>query len=84
MLELYVLFAMTTAIAALFELYLPVLKSVQLRNPDNTVIHNRKLTLFTLVILALVLAPLIFPSCIIPSMGQRFRDTLEEGFSKES
>lgn len=83
-LEFYALFAVTTAVAAVFELYVPVLTNVEARDPENTVIKSRFLTLLTLIILALILAPLIFPSCIIPSMGERFRNTLEEGFCKEN
>ena len=79
-LYLYCLFAVTTALASVYELLMPV---VQLENKQGKV-EYKGIMYFSFFTLSLLIAPLVFLSCIIPSVGERFRKSLQEGlFPKE-
>jgi hypothetical protein len=73
----YAIFALTTSFTSLYELVLPVI----LKERKNT--GKDTLSVFLLVavffISNTIIAPLIFLSCIIPSFGDRFRDSLHKG-----
>lgn len=73
----YLLFAMTTAIAAMYELIVPVFSQVLEENPDTPLIEYKTVTLVTFFLLCVLAAPLIFIPCIIPKSGQRFRNSLK-------
>lgn len=75
-LTVYILFAVTTALAALYELYWPVIKNLRQNNPDGMISKNWKTALIALVIGGLVLAPILVFSTVIPSYSNRFRDAL--------
>lgn len=79
LLEIYLLFASATTVYALFELFLPVVLNISKLHPDGMVSRNKFTTLLTLLVMAFILAPLIFPACIIPSLTARFRISLESG-----
>ena len=81
MLGFYLLFALTTAIVANIELFLPVLYQLKIDNPDNTAVQAFKTTVVTLTCLAFVAAPLVFFACIFPSVGRNFREGLMQGFT---
>lgn len=78
----YLLFAFTTAIVSVYELYYPVLDIFRLSHPENNVSENFKLSLFIFALITLVVAPFVFPACIIPSMGARFRDSIYTALTK--
>lgn len=74
---LYVLFAVTTALAGVYELLMPVMS----KHPDA---RDKGLIYFTFICVTTLIAPLTFFSCIIPSWGIVFREHLDEGlFPKE-
>lgn len=77
----YALFAVTTSLAAMYELFVPALNEVELRNPENNIVEYRWLSLVTFFLLALLAAPLILPSCLVPGLSERFRSTLVESLS---
>ncbi len=82
-LEIYGLFALTTAIYAIFELLVPVMRRRRRETgksvPDTAVIY------FTAFMMNILIAPAIFLSCVIPSWGERFRKALYDGlFPKDS
>lgn len=81
--EYYLIFAFTTAIVALLELFIPALKSLALTHEETNVIQYKVLTLGTLFLMAILFAPLIFPACVIPSFGSRFRTALHISLEKE-
>lgn len=79
-LYLYCLFAATTGLASVYELLMPV---VQLESKDGKV-EYKFIMYITFFALSLLIAPLVFLSCIIPSVGERFREALQKGlFPKE-
>lgn len=74
----YLLFAITTATVALFELYYPVMAIIRETNPDNPVSVNFKMMLFVFWVITLLVAPFVFPSCVVPKLGERFRSSIYE------
>ena len=81
--DYYLIFALATAFAAMLELFLPVVNVVSLTHAENNVIQYKTLTLSTLFMMAVLFAPLIFPACIVPSFGSRFRASLQLSLEKQ-
>ena len=75
-LVLYILLATATAIHAIYELLWPVIWQ---REKDSLPTENKYLIYFTFFCINLLIAPIVFLSCIIPSWGDRFRQALEKG-----
>lgn len=73
---MYGLFAVTTAITALVLLMRPVLNDLAHSEPLNVMNEYKFITYFTLFIISLIAAPILFFACIIPSTNQKFRDSL--------
>ena len=79
--ELYIIFALTTALMAVFDILRPVI-----RRSKEAGIEEKSLFAIYLVFFAVVFisAPAVFLSCIIPSQTLAFRDSLYIGlFEKE-
>ena len=79
--ELYIIFALTTAFMAVFDILRPVI-----RRSKEAGIEEKSLVAIYLVFFAVVFisAPAVFLSCIIPSQTLAFRDSLYIGlFEKE-
>lgn len=77
---LYCLFAITTALTAMYELVIPV---VSRRDKDPKPWQGKHIMYFTLFILCMLAAPLVILSCFIPSWGDRFRGTLYTALFEE-
>ena len=75
MLEFYIIFALATAIMAMLELWSPVIKQLELQEEDSLVVQYKKSTFTIFFVLSLITAPLIFVICMVPSKGQRFRES---------
>lgn len=73
LLVLYCIFAITTSIVSIYELLFPVMSA----QPEN--IDNKALLIVTFFTINVLIAPLVFLSCIVPSMGERFREALDVG-----
>ena len=83
LIEGYILFALATTIASLYELYIPVINSLSLTHAEVSVVQHKWITLGTFTCITLVVAPLMLLPCIVPSMGERFRKSLWETLVKE-
>ena len=78
---IYSIFATATGIAALYELLVPVM---QQRSIEGFEIKNMYATYITFFVIVVIVAPLVFFSCIIPSMGDTFKKSLYTGlFTKD-
>ncbi len=73
---IYALFAITTSLTAIYELLNPVINR---RLSELYTVENKFLIYFVFFLLSLIIAPLIFVSCIVPSIGNTFRESLYEG-----
>lgn len=76
LLMIYCIFAVTTAVAALLELFWPVVSELRVREPRLKVCENWIITLISLTLFAVVVAPLVFLATVIPSYSVRFRASL--------
>lgn len=83
LIEGYILFALATTIASLYELYIPVINSLSLTHAEVSVVQHKWITLGTFTCITLVVAPLMLLPCIVPSMSERFRKSLWETLVKE-
>lgn len=79
-LDWYILFCLTTAITASIELLYPVM----MRQIEEAGQVDSKLTIYTVfLVVSTIFAPFIFFSCIIPSWGDRFKNSLHKGLFPE-
>ena len=69
----YMVFAVATGFTALYEIMIPVMQERQLDDPK---LQNVGLLYFVFFCCAVLSAPVIFLSCIVPPWGERFRNTL--------
>lgn len=77
----YIVFALATAIHAMFSLVYPVIALGRREGHDT---KNSVATYIIFFIMIALVAPLIFLSCIVPSMADRFRTSLYLGiFEKD-
>ncbi len=81
LLKYYSFFSLVTAIVACYELLAPVIASEKLQGrkvEDEVAMYIASLGLF------LLMSPLIFVACIVPSIGENFRIGLQKGcFDKQ-
>lgn len=78
----YTIFALATAIMAMFELANPVIDMVEKHYPESNTVKYKFITRFTLFVTWLLIAPAVFFSCIIPSVGEATRKGLAKGLSQ--
>ena len=79
--QLYALFALATSITGVYELLWPVISK---QESEHGKVDNKLVLYTTFFIICTLVAPLVILSCIIPSMGDRFKTTLQEAlFSLE-
>jgi len=80
LLDWYILFSLTTAITAAVELLYPVI----VRQMEEVGQVESKITIYTVfLVVSTIFAPFIFFSCIIPSWGERFKNSLHKGLFPE-
>jgi len=77
---IYSIFAIATSISALYELMVPIM---QQRALEGFEIKNKCMTYFVFFVIVTIVAPLVFFSCVIPSMGETFKKSLYKGLFKE-
>lgn len=77
----YTLFALTTAFAAIYQILIPV---VGFRESEGHTIESKFIVYIVFFCLTVLMAPVMFFSCIVPSMCDRFQGALYKGlFPKE-
>lgn len=74
MFEYYIIFALTTAIFALVDVFMPVLRAAQDSGVNNTLTENPKLSYFVYLCITTIVAPMVILPLLVPSMNARFRD----------
>ena len=74
--EYYIIFALTTSIFALFDVFIPVLAEATEAGVSNVLIQNPKLSCFVYFCLTTIIAPLVFLPILVPSMSVRFRESM--------
>ena len=74
----YILIALTTALAGVYELVYPVLDQLQIAKPESDVVRYMPIMYVTFTGMFFLAAPLVLLPCLIPNMGERFRKSLLE------
>lgn len=74
--EYYIIFALTTAIFSLIDIFIPVLREASTDNIENVLTENPKLSCFVYFCLIVLTAPLVIIPMIVPSMNYRYRDSI--------
>lgn len=81
---IYALFATATAFTSVYELLMPVYERREAELKDRK-IEYKWVMLVTFFLINILIAPVVFLSCIVPTMGIIFRDALYKGlFPKDS
>ena len=78
----YMLCAVTTGLVAVYELFWPVISSLRVTHPELMVVQYWKTSLVTFFLMSVLIAPLVIASCVVPSMGARFRSALAVNLEK--
>lgn len=73
---MYGIFALTTALVAMYELVGPVLKEVELLNPEDQLIDNKLLSYAVFFGMSVLCAPFLIIACLVPTAGETFRRVL--------
>jgi uncharacterized membrane protein YdjX (TVP38/TMEM64 family) len=74
--EYYIIFALTTSIFSLIDIFIPVLSEAIADNIKNVLTENPKLSCFVYFCLIVITAPLVILPMIVPSMNDRYRDSI--------
>jgi len=74
--EYYIIFALTTSIFSLIDVFMPVLSEARADNIENVLTENPKLSCFVYFCLTVLTAPLIIIPMLVPSMNYRYRDSI--------
>jgi uncharacterized membrane protein len=72
----YLLFAVTTSLASIYELWSPVMGQLSREEPDHNMIQYKFISYMIFFTSGVLLAPIMVFSCIIPSFSERFRTAL--------
>ena len=81
--ELYVICCLTTALFALFDVFMPVLREARQDGVQNTLTMNPKMSYFIYVCISGIIAPIILLPLLVPSMNIRFRQSLADLVNEE-
>lgn len=76
LIEYYLIFALTTSIMALIDVFLPTLNQARRDGIKNVLTENPKLSVVVYLVLTSIIAPLILLPLLVPSMNVRFRESL--------
>lgn len=74
--EYYIIFALTTSIFALIDVFIPLLNEVRADEVVNVLTENPKLSCLVYFCLTTLTAPFVILPMIIPSMNVRFRESM--------
>ena len=72
----YAIFALATGLTAMYEILYPVILHERM---SEGVVENERMLYLVFFCIVIMIAPVVFLSCIIPSMGERFRNSLTLG-----
>ncbi len=72
----YIFFALTTALAAVVTILMPVLKELYEDQPSNPLLESTFLTYMVFILLSVVVAPLLAIPTIFDRPNQVFKDAL--------
>lgn len=74
--EIYLIFALTTALFALLDVFIPLLVEVRTEEISNVLTENPKLSCAVYFCLTVLMAPFVIVPMLVPSMNARFRESI--------
>lgn len=74
--SIYLIIALTTAISAQYELFLPILKELEILNPDDLLVQSKKTALVTFFLASLALAPVFMVIILVPGLSKWFHEKM--------
>lgn len=77
------LFAITTSLASMYELIIPVMNRLEITEPHNMVVESKYITYITFFLLGIITSPFLLPITVVPSYGERFRNTLTKALHQD-
>ena len=83
LIEWYLLFALTTAIMAAIDVFIPLLSEARSNGVANVLTTNFKLSIVVYLGISTLMAPLLIVPLLVPSMNERFKDTLNKIISEQ-
>lgn len=83
LIEYYLIFALTTAIFALIDVFMPTLRAAKAEGVKNTLTENPKLSYLIYVCITTIIAPLVILPMLVPSMNERFRNSIIKVINEE-
>lgn len=72
----YVLFAITTALTAMYELFIPVFTEYAILEPEDNLSQYKYILYFSMFGISLIMAPMMLPIVLIPSLSTWFKKAL--------
>lgn len=83
LIDYYLIFAITTAIFALVDVFGPALRDAQEDGINNILTQNPKLSMCVYLVLTVIMAPFIILPLLVPNMNERFRVSLTQIIREE-
>jgi len=81
MVELYLLFSLTTAIVGLIRVYAPIHKKLTDGRVNNLVTTSPALSNLVFALLGFITSPLLFVVLVIPSVNHKFMNAMYDSLS---
>lgn len=76
LINIYLLFIVTTSICSLYEIIIPAVRELEIYKPEDIVVKNKVVSYVTFFVAGMLFAPMLILPCIVPSMGTRFKDSM--------
>jgi uncharacterized membrane protein YdjX (TVP38/TMEM64 family) len=76
LIEYYLIFAITTSIFAIIDVFIPELNNARQEGVRNVLTENPKLSVTVYFVLTVLIAPFVILPLLVPSMNVRFRNSL--------
>lgn len=84
LIEYYIIFALTTAIACWYEFYWPVMQEAKSQGIENVTTNNPILSSVVYIIISTVIAPVLIIPFLSTEKSEQFRNGLRRGiFEKD-
>lgn len=83
LIEFYIIFALATGITSWYLFYAPAFKEAKLLNAESESLKHPVFSGIVYIILATLVAPVIFPPIIFTKTGERFKNGLLNSLLKQ-
>lgn len=83
LIEYYLIFALTTSIFALIDVFIPTLNQAREDGVANVLTENPKLSVLVYFFLTTLIAPFVILPLIVPSMNTRFKNSLAKVINEQ-